>query len=81
MSCGNTHQTATHHFRKAKKQQFAGCAERWEKDADYRECMHGKQPHVRNDGKLASHRMWATENPPNDAATKTIAIRESVVHC
>ena len=39
MSCGNTHQIAKHHFRKAKKQQFAGCAERWEKDAVYPECM------------------------------------------
>ena len=40
--CGANHeyQTGKHHFRRAQKNNFYGCAARLEKDADYRQCMY-----------------------------------------
>ena len=33
------YQTAKHHFRKAQKNEFAGCADKWAENAGYRKCM------------------------------------------
>ena len=40
-----------------------------------------KWPHARNHGKLRQSRKWTSENPQNDAAEKTSAIREPMVYC
>ena len=33
------HYKSKHHFRKAQRRNFEGCAERWNKDSNYRKCM------------------------------------------
>ena len=40
--------TQKHHFRKALKNMFERCAERWKKEADYRKCTQERQSHSRN---------------------------------
>ena len=59
------YQTAEHRFREAQKTNFEGCADRLEKDTDYRKCMHEEC--------RTQHRKWTWENPQHDAEAKAQA--------
>ena len=64
-----------------RKKPFASCADRWVQDADFRQCVHEKQQHVRNSGDWGSNCKWTTEHLQNDATAKAGTIRKAVAHC
>ena len=73
------HGTAKHHLRKAQKNHFADCAERWNKDADDRKCM---QEHNRTYDAMISWEKVAKgprENPHDDAAAKAGKLWEPMI--